>query len=150
MKILVINGPNMNMLGIREPEVYGSRSYRELEDYIRGACSRLGIECDIMQSNHEGAIIDAIQEAYWTADGIVINPAGYTHTSIAIMDALKSVSIPAIEVHLSDIKGREEFRKISYTALACRETIAGCGFEGYSLAIEKLKNIIEENKLLTD
>jgi 3-dehydroquinate dehydratase, type II len=145
MKILVINGPNMNMLGLREPEIYGNRTYSDLKDYISRTCEKLGIECSFFQSNHEGAIIDAIQESYGTADGIVINPAGYTHTSIAIMDALKSVPVPAIEVHLSDISSREEFRKTSYCALACRETVAGYGFESYSIAIEELKKIIEEN-----
>ena len=138
MKILVINGPNINLLGLREPEIYGKRSYSDLLKFIRDVCDGLGIEVECVQSNHEGAIVDAIQEAYGKFDGIVINPAAYTHTSIAILDALKAVGIPAIEVHLSNISEREEFRQMSYTAQACEKTFAGMGFEGYAEAINYL------------
>ena len=139
MKILVINGPNLNMLGIREPEIYGRRSYAELEEYIRACCASIGAQCDIFQSNHEGAIVDIIQSAYGNYDGIVINAAAYTHTSIAICDALMAVAIPAVEVHLSEPLEREEFRKISYVGLACRKRCAGKGFESYKEAICWLK-----------
>ena len=136
MKILIINGPNMNMLGIREPEIYGNKTYQDLIDYID---ARRGDKNDIyyFQSNHEGEIIDAIQQAYYDKiDGIVINPAAYTHTSIAIADALNAVAIPYVEVHLSDINSREDYRKISYVRDAAKATIAGKGFEGYIEAID--------------
>ena len=138
MKILIINGPNINMLGIREPEIYGGESYADLLEFIRGAAADLGVEASFFQSNSEGAIIDAIQAAYGKLDGIVINPAAYTHTSIAIPDALKSVAIPAVEVHLTDISSREPYRRVSYTAEACIKTIAGEGFAGYRAAIAEL------------
>ncbi|MBO7309807.1 MAG: type II 3-dehydroquinate dehydratase [Clostridia bacterium] len=136
MKILVINGPNLNMLGIREPDIYGSNTYSALENYIKSCASELGHEVTLFQSNHEGAIIDTIQQAYKAYDGIVINPAGYTHTSVAILDALKAVGIPTVEVHLSDISIREDFRKHSYVSLVAKKTICGLGFEGYKKALE--------------
>lgn len=143
MKILVINGPNLNMLGIRERDIYGRGSYLELTELIESHCSRRGIDIEIFQSNHEGLIVDKIQSAYDSKDGIVINPAAYTHTSIAILDALKAVSIPAVEVHLSDINSREDFRKLSYASLACVKTIAGRGFDGYLEAIDHLVETIQ-------
>ena len=138
MKILVINGPNINLLGLREPEIYGKRDYASLLSFIQSVCDELGVEVEFMQSNHEGAIVDAIQAAYGRFDGIVINPAAYTHTSIAILDALKAVGIPAVEVHLSSVREREEFRQTSYAALGCERTFAGMGFEGYAEAIRYL------------
>ncbi|MCL2402293.1 MAG: type II 3-dehydroquinate dehydratase [Oscillospiraceae bacterium] len=138
MKILVINGPNINMLGLREPEIYGSESYADLLAFIQKAAAGLGAEVAFFQSNSEGAIVDAIQAAYGKVDGIVINPAAYTHTSIAIPDALKAVAIPAVEVHISDVSAREPYRRISYTQEACVKTIAGEGFEGYLTAIKFL------------
>jgi len=138
MKILVINGPNINMLGLREPELYGSKDYTALKNYIMNVCAELGVVVEIIQSNHEGVIVDAIQEAYNRFDGIVINPAAYTHTSIAILDALKAVGIPAVEVHLTDISVRDDFRRISYVAQACQKTFAGMGFEGYAEAVRWL------------
>ena len=138
MKLLFLNGPNLNMLGIREPDIYGKQTYADLEEYIRGFCGDLGIGCEIFQSNHEGALVDAIQAAYQKFDGIVINPAAYTHTSVALLDALKAVGLPAAEVHLSDVSRREDFRQISYVRLACCKTFAGFGFEGYWLAAEYL------------
>ena len=136
MKILVINGPNINMLGIREPEIYGRDTYEDLIEYIKKAASQLKVEAAFFQSNHEGDIVDAIQQAYGVYDGIVINPAAYTHTSVAILDALKAVALPAVEVHLSDINNREDFRKISFTASACIATVAGKGFDSYTDAVE--------------
>ncbi len=144
MKFLVINGPNLNMLGIREPDVYGKKSYSDLLDYIREAASDAGVDVELFQSNSESAIIDIIQCAYGKFDGIVINPAAYTHTSIAILDALKAVAIPTIEVHLSDINSREAFRRHSYISAACLKTIAGKGFRGYREAIEYLSTYITE------
>ncbi len=139
MKILVINGPNLNMLGIREPSVYGNDNYESLLALIKAHCDKVAVEVDFFQSNHEGAIVDAIQKAYFDRiDGIVINPAAYTHTSVAILDALKAVSIPTVEVHISDINSREEFRKHSYVSAACIKTIAGKGFAGYSEAVDLL------------
>ena len=143
MKILVINGPNLNMLGIREPELYGKQDYAALVAFAEKSCSEAGFECEVFQSNHEGAIVDKIQSALGTADAIIINPAAYTHTSIAILDALKAVALPAVEVHLTDIESREDFRKISYAGLACIETFAGFGFEGYRMAAEYLKNYLK-------
>jgi 3-dehydroquinate dehydratase-2 len=141
MKILVINGPNLNFLGIREPEVYGSKTYQDLCDMINKKKDELNIDIEIFQSNEEGKIVTKIQEAYFEkVDGIVINPAGYTHTSVAILDALKAVSIPCVEVHISDINGREDFRKFSYISLAAKKTIKGHGFEGYLEAIDYLIN----------
>ena len=136
MKILVINGPNLNMLGIREPDIYGKQDFNALQDYIRSSADELGHEVELFQSNHEGAIVDEIQKAYGVYDGIVINPAAYTHTSVAILDALKAVGIPTVEVHLSDINEREEFRRFSYVSLAAKKTICGLGFEGYRKALE--------------
>lgn len=135
MKLLVINGPNINMLGIREPGVYGESTYADLLALIKKTGIDAGIEIDHFQSNHEGALIDTIQAAYGVYDGIVINPAGYTHTSVAILDALKAVSIPAVEVHISDVDSREEFRQISYPGMYCEKTIKGQGIDGYRQAI---------------
>ena len=131
----MINGPNINMLGIREPDIYGARSYGELLEFIEKAAAEAGVCVRCFQSNSEGAIVDEIQRAYGNYDGIVINPAAYTHTSIAIPDAIKAVGIPTVEVHLSDINKRETFRQVSHTSCACRKTIAGKGFEGYREAI---------------
>lgn len=138
MKLLIINGPNLNMLGIREKHLYGAQDYAALCDYLRAQAERLGVEAELFQSNHEGAIVDRIQQAYQSIDGVVINPAAYTHTSVAILDALKAVSIPACEVHLTDVNAREDFRKISYVRLACDKTFSGYGFEGYRMAMEYL------------
>ena len=138
MKILVINGPNLNMLGIREPEVYGSQTYEDLCNMINSHAKEKGVKVEIFQSNHEGALIDKIQESYKKVDGIVINPAAYTHTSIALLDALKAVGIPAVEVHISDVSKREDFRQISYVREYCFATVAGQGFPGYLTAIDML------------
>ena len=139
MKLLFLNGPNLNMLGIREPGIYGRQTYQDLEKYIRDFCGELGIACEILQSNHEGALVDAIQQAYLDKiDGIIINPAAYTHTSVALLDAVKAVGIPTVEVHLSDVSAREDFRQISYVRMACRRTFAGHGFQGYRMAAEAL------------
>ncbi|MBR1586579.1 MAG: type II 3-dehydroquinate dehydratase [Clostridia bacterium] len=140
MKLLVLNGPNLNMLGIREKHIYGVQSYADLEAFIRAKARQLGVEVEIFQSNLEGALVDRIQAAYGAVDGIVINPAAYTHTSVAILDALKAVSIPAVEVHLSDVTQREPFRQISYAGMACQAHFIGLGFEGYARAMEYLKN----------
>lgn len=145
MKLLIINGPNINLLGVREPSVYGNKTYAELLAFIRIVCETEGIEAELFQSNHEGAIVDKIQQSIQGIDGIVINPAAYTHTSIAILDALKAVGLPAVEVHLSDINSREEFRRLSYTSLACIKTFAGYGFDGYKMAILYLKEYLKEN-----
>jgi 3-dehydroquinate dehydratase-2 len=142
MKLLIINGPNLNLLGLREPEIYGKQTWRDLCRLIKKTCAELGIDCEIYQSNHEGAIVDKIQDAYSTVDGIVINPAAYTHTSIAIMDALKAVAIPTVEVHLSDVNSREEFRRHSYITPVAVKTIMGLGFEGYVQAIHHLNSIL--------
>jgi len=142
MKLLVINGPNLNMLGLREPDIYGRQDYKALETLIYDTCAGENIEVEIFQSNHEGAIVDKIQQAYGNADGIVINPAAYTHTSIAILDALKAVGIPAVEVHISDILQRESFRHISYAGMACIKTYKGLGFDGYRQAILHLKEYL--------
>ena len=136
MKILVINGPNLNMLGIREPDIYGKQDFRALQDYIRTSAKELGHTVTLFQSNHEGEIVDIIQSSYGVYDGIVINPAAYTHTSVAILDALKAVGIPTVEVHLSDISTREQFRQHSYVSLVAKKTICGLGFEGYKKALE--------------
>ena len=144
MKILVINGPNLNMLGIREPEIYGNSTYRDLCDMIENFAKENKVDVEIFQSNHEGEIVDKIQSAYGTADGIVINPAAYTHTSVAILDALKSVSIPTVEVHISDVSKREEFRQISYVSLAAIKTIMGLGFDGYRVALEYLVKYLQK------
>ena len=136
MKILVINGPNLNMLGIREPDIYGKQNFAALEEYIRASARELYLSVSLFQSNHEGEIVDIIQSAYGLYDGIVINPAAYTHTSVAILDALKAVGIPTVEVHLSDINSREEFRKHSFVSMIAVKTICGLGFEGYRKALE--------------
>ena len=139
MKILVMNGPNLNMLGIREKNIYGAETYEDLKALVEKTFAEQGIEGEIYQSNHEGALVDRIQQAYFDGtDAIVINPAAYTHTSIAILDALKAVSLPAVEVHISDVKEREDFRQISYAGKACEKTIMGKGFAGYVEAIEYL------------
>lgn len=135
MKILVLNGPNINLLGIREPDIYGKDSYCALLALLEDTARKLGVEMEQFQSNHEGALVDKIQEAYGKFDGIVINPAAYTHTSIAILDALKAVAIPAVEVHISDVDSRESFRQISYPGLYCEKTITGQGIDGYRQAI---------------
>ena len=142
MRFLIINGPNLNMLGLREPEIYGKQNFAALCDFIKDTCDANGIDCELFQSNHEGAIVDKIQEAYGKFDGIVINPAAYTHTSVAILDALKAVSIPCVEVHLSDVNAREEFRRHSFVSLVAKKTVAGLGFDGYKVAIEYLKELI--------
>lgn len=143
MNILVINGPNLNMLGIREPDIYGKEDYASLVTKIENYAlqNNIGVKC--FQSNHEGDLVDAIQAAYGVYDGIVINPGAYTHTSIAILDALKAVGIPTVEVHISDVDSREEFRKISYVRAACFETVSGKGTDGYILAIESLKKVLK-------
>ncbi len=138
MKILVINGPNLNMLGIREPEIYGNRTLGDLEAMIKEHCDKKGIEVEFYQSNHEGCLIDKIQEGYGKVDGIVINPGAYTHTSIALLDAVKAVDIPTVEVHISDPDEREEFRKVSYIRAACVTTVKGKDFEGYLEAVDIL------------
>ncbi|MBR6903073.1 MAG: type II 3-dehydroquinate dehydratase [Clostridia bacterium] len=140
MKILVINGPNLNMLGIREPDIYGKNTYKDLCDLIKNHSIGKGIETEIHQSNHEGDIVDKIQSAYNKFDGIVINPAAYTHTSVAILDALKAAGVPTVEVHISDISKREDFRQISFVRSACVKTISGKGFNGYIEAIDYLVN----------
>lgn len=139
MRILIINGPNINMIGIREKSIYGSQTYENLINYIQEVCIQNEIDVEFFQSNHEGEIIDAIQSAYGKMDGIVINPAGYTHTSIAILDALKAVFLPAVEVHLSNIYARDEFRHISYVSKVCIKSFYGLGFEGYKKAVLLLK-----------
>ena len=143
MKALVVNGPNLNMLGIREPGIYGKRTYDDLVALCKDAGARLGFtQVDVMQSNHEGAIIDAIQQALGSYDGIVINPAAYTHTSVGILDALKTVDLPAVEVHISDVSAREDFRQVSYARLACFATVMGEGLDGYVHALELLRDCL--------
>ena len=142
MKILVLNGPNLNMLGIREPGIYGSNTFADLLALIDRTAKEEGLDIEQYQSNHEGDLVDKIQWAYGNIDGIVINPAAYTHTSIAILDALKAVSLPAVEVHLSDVSTREDFRQISYAGKACLKTYMGLGFEGYRQAILWLKDYL--------
>ncbi len=137
-KVLVINGPNLNLLGLREPAIYGSRDYNSLLAFIKESAAGLGLEVECFQSNHEGAIVDCIQQAYGVFDGIVINPAAYTHTSVAILDALKAVAIPTVEVHISDVDSREEFRQRSYVSLYASKVIKGHGFDGYKEALEYL------------
>lgn len=140
MKILVLNGPNINMLGIREPDIYGKQSFQELLAILDETGKALGVTVEQFQSNHEGALVDKIQEARGSFDGIVINPAAYTHTSVAILDALKAVAIPAVEVHISQVDAREPFRQVSYAGMACVKTIQGQGLEGYRQAILYLKD----------
>lgn len=145
MKLLVINGPNLNLLGLREPEIYGKRTYQDLLSLLRQTGKEEGVEVECFQSNHEGAIVDAIQQAYGVFDGIVINPAAYTHTSVAILDALKAVALPAVEVHISAVSSREPFRQRSYAGMACARTYQGLGFDGYVQAIRFLKQLLEVN-----
>lgn len=139
MKVLVINGPNLNLLGLREPALYGSQNFAALQALIRESAQELDIEVELFQSNHEGAIVDAIQGAYNRMDAILINPAAYTHTSVAILDALKAVALPTVEVHLTDISTREAFRQFSYVSLYAQRTICGLGFEGYRQGLQYLK-----------
>ena len=146
MKLLVINGPNLNMLGIREPDIYGKQDYQALCAFIQSAAEEAGVSVDIRQYNHEGVLVDWIQQSFERCDGIVINPAAYTHTSIAILDALKAVAIPAVEVHLSDVSSREAFRQVSYAGMACVQTYAGLGFEGYAAAARFLKKYLSQNE----
>jgi 3-dehydroquinate dehydratase-2 len=147
MKILVINGPNLNMLGIREPGIYGRNSFADLLTLLEETAKELNLEIEQFQSNHEGALVDKIQWAYGKVDGIVINPAAYTHTSIAILDALKAVSLPAVEVHISDVDAREPFRQVSYAGLACCKTIKGHGLEGYREAIRYLDSLLNQKTI---
>jgi len=146
MKICVINGPNINFLGIREPNIYGAETYKALCEKIIKHCAEKGIEVELFQSNHEGAIVDKIQECYGKIDGIVMNPAAYTHTSVALLDALKAVMIPCVEVHISDVSKREAFRQISYVRSACQKTISGHGTDGYIEAIDFLIEYINDGK----
>ena len=139
MKILVLNGPNLNMLGLREPAIYGAQTFQNLLEFIQKTAEEEGLDVECFQSNHEGALVDKIQEAYGVFDGIVINPGAYTHTSIALLDAVKSVSIPTVEVHISDVTKREDFRQVSYIRQACVKTYMGLGFEGYRQAVLYLK-----------
>lgn len=145
MKILVINGPNINMLGIREPGIYGKQTFADLLSLLQKTAAEENLEIEQYQSNHEGCLVDRIQESYGKVDGIVINPAAYTHTSVAILDALKSVAIPAVEVHISDVDSREAFRQISYAGMACIHTIKGQGLDGYRQAIVYLKNYLSHH-----
>ena len=146
MRILVLNGPNLNLLGVREPAVYGDRSFAALEAMIRKTAEELGAEVELFQSNHEGALVDKIQQALYTADGILINPAAYTHTSVAILDALKAVALPTAEVHLSDISQREAFRQFSYVSLYAQKVIYGKGFDGYREGLQWLCDTIGKEK----
>lgn len=145
MKLLVINGPNLNMLGVREPEIYGKTTYPQLVEKIIQWGQAAGFETEVYQSNHEGDLVDKIQSAYGVVDGIVINPAAYTHTSVAILDALKTVSIPAVEIHISNVKERESFRQISYAGMACFHTVMGEGINGYQTAIAVLKEKLRDH-----
>ena len=144
MKLLVVNGPNLNMLGVREPDLYGKQDYAALVRLVEDTCARQGIEVEVFQSNHEGDLVDKIQSACGRMDGIVINPAAYTHTSVAILDALKAVALPAVEVHISDVSKREDFRQVSYAGMACVKTFMGLGLEGYRQAILYLKDYLEK------
>jgi len=145
MKFLVINGPNINMLGIREPHIYGYETYEDLKKLVSAKCDELGVAVSFFQSNHEGALVDAIQQAYFDkVDGIIINPAAFTHTSVAILDAVKGVGIPAVEVHISKVEEREAFRQVSYIRSACVKTITGHGFAGYCMAAEFLKDLLSK------
>lgn len=144
MKLLVVNGPNINMLGVREPEVYGDGTYIDLCNLVDNYCREKNIEVEFFQSNHEGEIVDTIQNAYGNFDGIIINPAAYTHTSIAILDALKAVGIPTVEVHISDVSKREDFRQVSYIRQYCKKSIIGFGFKGYLMAVDYLVELIKK------
>ena len=143
MKLLVINGPNINLLGLREPAIYGKQDYKALLALVEETGREIGVEVECFQSNHEGAIVDKIQAAWGVFDGIVINPAAYTHTSVAILDALKAVALPAVEVHISDVSKRESFRQLSYAGMACVKTYMGLGLEGYRQAILFLRDYLE-------
>ena len=144
MKLLVLNGPNLNLLGIREPDLYGREDYAALVSLVEETCAQEGLEVEIFQSNHEGVLVDKIQEAMGRIDGIVINPAAYTHTSVAILDALKAVRLPAVEVHISDVSQRESFRQVSYAGMACVKTYMGLGIQGYREAILYLNKYLEK------
>lgn len=146
MKFLVLNGPNLNLLGLREPEIYGRQTYADLTALLEDAARRLDVEIAIKQSNHEGDLVDWIQQAYGQCAGIIINPAAYTHTSVALLDALKAVALPAVEVHISDVASREDFRQVSYVRAACAKTIAGHGFAGYVEALEFLVDLQKNKK----
>ncbi len=146
MKLLVINGPNLNMLGIREPGIYGQESYESMQQRIRQHAEEIGVEVELYQSNHEGDLVDVIQQAYGRIDGIVINPGAYTHTSIALLDAVQAVHIPTVEVHISKVEEREDFRQISYIRLACVKTITGHGIDGYLEAMDFLKQYADKAK----
>ncbi len=146
MKFLILNGPNLNLLGVREPEIYGKRTYADLVRFIEDHCRARGVECRVEQSNHEGVLVDRIQGALGVYDAIVINPAAYTHTSVAILDALKAVQLPAAEVHLSDVDAREPFRAVSYAGMACLTTCKGRGFDSYREAIDFLVDYLKENR----
>lgn len=146
MKFLFLNGPNINMLGVREPEHYGKETYRDLLDKIESYCTEKGIDCECFQSNHEGDLVDKIQEAYGNTDGIIFNPAAYTHTSVAILDAVKSVSIPTVEVHISKVEDREDFRQVSYIRQAAVKTITGLGTDGYLKAADFLIEYLSNRK----
>ena len=144
MRFLIINGPNLNLLGVREPDIYGKQDYAALLAFLQKSAEEAGVEIRCFQSNHEGAIVDEIQAALGVYDGIVINPAAYTHTSVAILDALKAVAIPAVEVHLSDVSARESFRQVSFAGMACVKTFMGLGFQGYRQAILFLKDYLKK------
>ena len=144
MKFLIVNGPNLNLLGVREPGIYGKQDYAALVKLCKDTCAAEGVDCEVFQSNHEGVIVDRIQQALGECDGIVINPAAYTHTSIAILDALKAVQLPAVEVHISDVSTREDFRQISYAGKACIKTYMGLGLDGYRQAILYLKDTLKK------
>ncbi|MCI8415781.1 MAG: type II 3-dehydroquinate dehydratase [Ruminiclostridium sp.] len=146
MTVLILNGPNLNLLGVREPELYGRQDYAALTALVEETCRTEGIEMEMVQSNHEGVLVDTIQQALGRFDGIVINPAAYTHTSVAILDALKAVALPAVEVHISDVSQREAFRQISYAGQACVKTFMGLGLEGYRQAILYLKEYLNEKR----
>ncbi len=146
MKILVLNGPNINMLGIREPNLYGTETYETLVQKIKSYCDEKGIETAFFQSNHEGALVDKIQEAFGVFDAIVMNPAAYTHTSVALLDALKAVKIPTVEVHISDVSKREDFRQVSFVRAACFKTICGIGTDGYLRAVDAIIELLGEEK----
>lgn len=145
MKLLILNGPNLNLLGIRKPELYGTADYASLVRFCEETCRELGLECECFQSNHEGVLVDRIQACYGTVDGIVINAAAYTHTSVAIADALEAVSVPAVEVHLTDVNAREDFRRVSYLRPQCIDCFSGFGFEGYRKAILRLKEYLSDS-----
>lgn len=142
MKVLVINGPNLNLLGLREPALYGARNFAALQNFICSSAADAGVEVELFQSNHEGAIVDKIQAAYGVFDAILINPAAYTHTSVAILDALKAVALPTVEVHLTDISTREDFRRFSFVSLYAQKTICGKGFDGYKEGLEYLRDVL--------